>query len=125
MKKRQVINHRSRAVSHTAFVTHEVEKSNFYRDLERVLGYTEYDKKNENENEEKAGDQASLSRCFSHCLCDPVRPKFKLFGRYSTLLGLAKKQPKTTAARKCSFDCDALHFYNHKFSSSIFLMLIL
>ena len=37
------------------FVTSEVEKSNFYKDLEGVLEYTEYDKKNEkqNENEEK------------------------------------------------------------------------
>ncbi len=37
------------------FVTHQVEKSNFYKDLEGVLEYTEYDKKNEkqNENEEK------------------------------------------------------------------------
>ncbi len=48
MKKRQVINHRSRAVSHTNFVTHEVEKTNFYRDLEKVIDsdFKEIDSKN-------------------------------------------------------------------------------
>ena len=37
------------------FVTSKVEKSNFYKDLEGVLEYAEYNKKNEkqNENEEK------------------------------------------------------------------------
>ena len=37
MKKRQVINHRFRSVFHSAFVTTKVEKSNFYKDLERVI----------------------------------------------------------------------------------------
>ena len=37
MKKRQVINHRFRSIFHSAFETTKVEKSNFYKDLERVI----------------------------------------------------------------------------------------
>jgi hypothetical protein len=37
MKKRQVINHRFSSVFNSAFVTTNVEKSNFYRDLEGVI----------------------------------------------------------------------------------------
>jgi hypothetical protein len=36
MKKRQVINHRFRSVFHSAFVTTKVEKSNFYKDLNKL-----------------------------------------------------------------------------------------
>ena len=62
------------------FVTSEVEKSNFYKDLEGVLEYTEYDKKNEkqNENEEKqkrdceaATKLMTLSLSFSFCFVIP------------------------------------------------------
>ncbi len=54
-KKKQSGVNRSRFSLSLCFVTLEVEKSNLHKDLEGVLEYTEYDKKNEkqNENEEK------------------------------------------------------------------------
>jgi hypothetical protein len=33
------------------FVTQKVEKSNFYKDLERIIDWKESDKKNEKQNE--------------------------------------------------------------------------
>jgi len=53
MKKRQVINHRFRSVSHSAFVTTKVEKSNFYKDLEQVIEWKDTVKKKVNSKKKR------------------------------------------------------------------------
>lgn len=53
MKKRQVINHRFRSVSHSAFVTTYVEKPNFYKYLEQVLDWEDSFKKLDKSKKDK------------------------------------------------------------------------
>ena len=73
-------------------LTPEVEKSNFYRDLEGVLDWEESDDISnlkcgfERESEEKQSGVNRSRFSLSLCFCDRFRPQFELFrGSSSTL----------------------------------------
>jgi hypothetical protein len=76
-------------------MTSEVEKSNFYKDLERIIDWKESDKKNKKQNEnevkqkrdcEAAKKLMTLSHSFSFCFVTPKVEKSNFYKDLNTLV---------------------------------------